>query len=35
VYAYVGPNGLPRIVPTLAKNHQLKKKISIGMVIAT
>jgi len=30
VYAYVGPNGLPRIVPTLEKNHQLKKKISIG-----
>lgn len=32
--AYVGPNGLPRIVPTLAKNHQLKKKISIGTGLA-
>jgi len=35
VYAYVGPNGVPKIVPTLAKNRQLKKKISIGMVLAT
>jgi len=34
VCAYVGPNGLPRIVPTLEKNHQLKKKISIGTGLA-
>jgi len=34
VCAYVGQNGLSRIVPTLEKNHQLKKKISIGTGLA-
>ena len=35
VYAYVGPFSVPRSVPTLDKNLELKKKSRTGMVLAT